>query len=643
MPAHPLESRIIESRNHAGAAARLAGNPQPHPLQAPMGLCPRKVLVCAHAKTAPIGRQSRMCSSSIALFADPRETRQRRNGAGGAWPSTGHQHFAQTERQVDAEAQRPRRPRGRAAALAGHVPTSYGVAPLLRSSWGMELTSLPGSPAAQATVRALAGALSRPSRDGAARDGSLRDGVVRHGSARDGAASDNAALGSAAREGTVRDGVAPDDSARHGAVRGVAERRGTGSGSAVCGGAAHRRQLTLAVLREARFAGGLHCVRCGSRQVQRWGRASGRQRYRCRTCGRTSSDLTGTPLAYCKHVELWGAYAEAMREGISVREAARRLGISKDTAFRWRHRLLAQLEPATRPRPGGIVELEEVRFPYSEKGRRVSGRLPRRRGLKPGHQYREGVPSVCAIVACDRAGGAASGLAGLHRPASAALRNWLLPLLARPCTIVGEAGPLSPYGIACAGTGIRYRRAVRSSGAPGPRAFLLHSTGRARARAARLRAWLLRFRGVSTRYLEHYLRWHLAVDVEPTGLPGPAGGWLLLGSRRLRAEGTCRGGDTRRGGDARGKDTREGKDTARGEDTYRGGDTCRGEDRYRGGDTRQGGDTCRDEDTHRGEDAHRGEDTCGARGRQPPRLRPPAPQPAPRPGARARAGPAWRR
>ena len=39
------------------------------------------------------------------------------------------------------------------------------------------------------------------------------------------------------------------------------------------------------------------CPHCSSAEVRRWGRASGKPRYRCATCGKTFNPLTGTPLA----------------------------------------------------------------------------------------------------------------------------------------------------------------------------------------------------------------------------------------------------------------------------------------------------------------------------------------------------------
>ncbi|HEX7089548.1 MAG TPA: IS1595 family transposase [Longimicrobiales bacterium] len=294
------------------------------------------------------------------------------------------------------------------------------------------------------------------------------------------------------------------------------------------------RRLDIGALREARFAEGLWCVHCESRQVQRWGYAHGRQRYRCKACRRTFSDLTRTPLAYSKRAELWGEYARRMLEGISVREAAKWLGINKDTAFRWRHRILAVLECATHPAPQGIVELHETYFPYSEKGRRIPGRMPRRRGIPPGHQYQDDRSPVCVVVGCDRAGGATSGIAGRGRARTAVLRKRLLPALGRPCMLVSTAGRYSAYGIACARTDVVYHQAERHHSGTRKGAFLLDSTARAEARVVRLHVWLRRFRGVATRYLDNYLRWHLAVDEEPTGLMGPAGGWPLVGLGRIR-------------------------------------------------------------------------------------------------------------
>jgi len=76
------------------------------------------------------------------------------------------------------------------------------------------------------------------------------------------------------------------------------------------------------------------CPRCQARQerVGSWGQSHGLKRYRCKDCGRTFNALTGTPLAHLRKREQWGRYAQALIEGVSVREAARRCRIDKNTA-----------------------------------------------------------------------------------------------------------------------------------------------------------------------------------------------------------------------------------------------------------------------------------------------------------------------
>src|SRR4051794_27887652 len=66
--------------------------------------------------------------------------------------------------------------------------------------------------------------------------------------------------------------------------------------------------------------------RCGG-DACRWGRRDGMQRYRCRRCRKTFNPLTGAPLARLGRRPAWLGYAEALRDGLSVRKAAKKLGV----------------------------------------------------------------------------------------------------------------------------------------------------------------------------------------------------------------------------------------------------------------------------------------------------------------------------
>src|SRR5271157_5247772 len=105
---------------------------------------------------------------------------------------------------------------------------------------------------------------------------------------------------------------------------------------------------------------------------------AGRQRFRClktddgKGCGRTFNALSGTAFARMRKPELWMRYAAELARGTSLTKIVDDVGlpINRHTAWRWRHRLLAALEPPKPERLGGIVEVDETFFLRSFKGHR---------------------------------------------------------------------------------------------------------------------------------------------------------------------------------------------------------------------------------------------------------------------------------
>jgi hypothetical protein len=81
------------------------------------------------------------------------------------------------------------------------------------------------------------------------------------------------------------------------------------------------------------------------------------------------------------HQRPCGRWGQALMDGATVRQAAHRCAVHKDTAFRWRHRFLvrpAKAQPTRRRQ--GIVEADETYFLESHKGERELSRASRRRG-----------------------------------------------------------------------------------------------------------------------------------------------------------------------------------------------------------------------------------------------------------------------
>ena len=134
--------------------------------------------------------------------------------------------------------------------------------------------------------------------------------------------------------------------------------------------------------RERRLDAERTCIHCGATGVRKHGQTSNLMRFRCvaEGCGKTYTALTGTRLARMRHRTKWTLFQDCLRQRTTLHEAAQRCGICYVTAFRWRHRFLADvrdLEPLQ-----GVVEMDETFFCESAKGdRRLRARRPpRKRG-----------------------------------------------------------------------------------------------------------------------------------------------------------------------------------------------------------------------------------------------------------------------
>ncbi|HUG40718.1 MAG TPA: hypothetical protein VMM12_09540 [Longimicrobiales bacterium] len=237
------------------------------------------------------------------------------------------------------------------------------------------------------------------------------------------------------------------------------------------------------------------CPRCGSGRTRSWGGFAGRRRYRCGACGRTFSTFTGTAVRYLKRLDRWPSFLTSIDQRDSVRSSAERLGVAPSTAFRWRHRLLAEWRRRDGPALAGRVHLARTWLAYSDKGQRPTIRPPRRRGYRYlSHVPRELTVQVALAWERDSATGAWVSEAGITGLA------WLEALIVRELggareIVTGEYLLRLPH--THAGTSPR----VTWSGLDEAGSTRLIRLNRS------LRHWLRPLRGVATRYLERYLRW----------------------------------------------------------------------------------------------------------------------------------------
>jgi len=249
----------------------------------------------------------------------------------------------------------------------------------------------------------------------------------------------------------------------------------------------------------------LACPHCMAAHVQRWGKESHLQRYRCCACHKTFNALTGSPLAGLKRRDAWAQYAQALIEGVSVRAAARRAGIHRTTAFRWRHQLLQCPAQERDTELHNLVEADETYFLQSFKGQRHLPRPARHRG---GCATKRGLSAeqIPVLVVEDREGHHFDTV--LPKVDQSTISCQLLQLLA-------------PESLLCTDGAAVYRTTARAYALPHQRINLsagehvrqgVFHIQHVNAYDSRLKNWMQRFHGVATRYLPNYLGWRRLLE-----------------------------------------------------------------------------------------------------------------------------------
>ncbi|MEM8510802.1 transposase-like protein [Massilia sp. MP_M2] len=257
-------------------------------------------------------------------------------------------------------------------------------------------------------------------------------------------------------------------------------------------------------------APGRCCPRCGNERCHRHGFANDLQRFRCCACGRTFNDLSGTPLARLRHKAKWLAYSQVLLDSLSVRKAAERVGVHRNTAFRWRHRFLHWVKLDRPAALNGIVEADEMFLLESQKGSCTLDRPARRRGRSaPMRNISRHLD--CILVARDRTGRTIDAVTGRGALTPAQLERDLLPRLDPQALLVSDSR--AAYRAFArkhriAHEAIHLRVGVRGRHL-GSRAIHVQNVN---AYHQRFKAWLLGFRGVASRYLPNYLGWRWAID-----------------------------------------------------------------------------------------------------------------------------------
>lgn len=124
------------------------------------------------------------------------------------------------------------------------------------------------------------------------------------------------------------------------------------------------------------------CPHCESRLFVRNGKRGTDQKYKCKTCCKVFTAKTGTSLHRLQKPEKFELYRSLMLESYyPIKQIAKKVGISIQTAFDWRHKILSGTIKDDKSFEG-ITEIDDIWFLYSQKGRKGLEYSRKRGGCK---------------------------------------------------------------------------------------------------------------------------------------------------------------------------------------------------------------------------------------------------------------------
>lgn len=264
-------------------------------------------------------------------------------------------------------------------------------------------------------------------------------------------------------------------------------------------------------IKESRFKKGQSCPHCNSNEVKKNGSVGGKQRYYCKSCKKSFSEFSMSPLAYTKlPLDKWILYVKGMLWGFSLRKNAAYTGVGLKTSFYMRHKILDCIRVYIGiGSVDGVVEMDETFYPLSYKGNhKKSGFKMPRPARKRGKQVQlRGISNdqVCVASAIDR-----NGNIILESVCAGRIKTKDLARLYK--------SRIDENSIICTDSHRSYTRFAKDLGLDhkqiksGHHKNGIYHINHINSLHSRLKLWTRRFRGVSTKYLPNYLSWYKWIE-----------------------------------------------------------------------------------------------------------------------------------
>ena len=167
-----------------------------------------------------------------------------------------------------------------------------------------------------------------------------------------------------------------------------------------------------------------NCPYCGSNTVIRYGHKRKKQRFFCKTCGRTFVPTTNTIMSNSHFpVSVWKEMITDTLYGNAIDYSAKRLGLYHQAAFDMRHKILLALQALPETADvclGEVSEFDETFVLDCYKGRKLDNtvnRAPRRHGAKA---EKRGISNeyICICTGIQRKGDALASTINRAKPSA---------------------------------------------------------------------------------------------------------------------------------------------------------------------------------------------------------------------------------
>lgn len=252
------------------------------------------------------------------------------------------------------------------------------------------------------------------------------------------------------------------------------------------------------------------CPHCSGTNVYKRGKQKGVQMYKCNECNKWYSETTGTPLYDIKLKNKWQSYLSCMEQGMPIKKIAKKLNISIQTSFDWRHKILSSLAQFTPTELSQEVECDELELSLSEKGNKNLDRAPRKRASDFKRNIgKDKVTTVQVITAVSRNGEKILKAVETKRLSKQDIEKALDGKLADNVTLITDKHHSYKAFVKDNPT-IKHKTLLAKDHVDKKdKSIHLQKVNNTHSQ---LRDFLRPFNGVSSKYLQNYLNWYAYID-----------------------------------------------------------------------------------------------------------------------------------